>query len=437
MYDGGSRIALIEDDPVMGGSLAQRLRLERYDVAWHRTGHEGLSALRAARADAVICDVRLPDTDGETLYAELRPLVQNAPVIFITGFGEIDQAVRLVKAGASDYLTKPFEVQQLLARLAELVRPSPGVLGGSASMRLAEATLRRVADLDSTLLVTGESGVGKEVAARLVHSVSVRSGRPFVAVNCAAIPDNLIESEMFGHERGAFTGAERLHEGYLERARNGTLFLDEVGDLPLATQTKLLRVLQGREFERLGGKRPLRLDARVICATHRDLPAMVLDGRFREDLYYRIAVIPVHVAPLRERRADIVPLLRVAVAEFAASFGRPIHGLSRESELRAERYAWPGNVRELRNRAERAVALGAGHAVTAADLFPETAPVEDVLPESSSLSAVKLDAERRHIERVLAATGGQVEEAARRMDISRSALFEKLKRYRSESTIPD
>ena len=437
MAERAAHVALIEDDPVMGGSLAQRLRLEKYDVAWHRTGQDGLVALRARRADAIVCDIRLPDTDGETLFGALRPVATNAPVIFITGFGEIDQAVRLVKAGAADYLTKPFEVQALLARLSELVRPSTGVLGSSASMRLLEATLHRVADLDSTLLVTGESGVGKEVAARLVHSQSSRSSRPFMAVNCAAIPDSLIESELFGHERGAFTGADRAHEGYLERARNGTLFLDEVGDLPPATQTKLLRVLQGREFERLGGKRSLRLEARVICATHRDLLAMVRDGQFREDLYYRIAVIPVGIPPLRERRADILPLLTRAVAEFAASFARTVHGLSRDAEQWAETHPWPGNVRELRNRAERAVALATGHTITAADLFPETAMAGDAPLELSSLAAVRLEAERRHIERVLASTGGQVEEAARRMGVSRSVLFDKLKRHRAESGIPD
>ena len=431
------RITLIEDDPVMGGSLVQRLTLERYKVGWHRTGRDGMAALRADGADIVICDIRLPDMDGEALYAALRPAVPDAPVIFITGYGEIDQAVRLVKAGASDYITKPFEVPALLGRLAELVRPAGGVLGASPSMRSAEATLRRVADLDSTLLVTGESGVGKEVAARLVHSASPRSSKPFVAVNCAAIPDALIESELFGYERGAFTGADRAHEGYLERVKAGTLFLDEIGDLPLATQTKLLRVLQEREFARLGGKRPLRLEARVVCATHRDLPAMIREGRFREDLYYRIAVIPVQIAPLRERPSDILPLLRHAVAEFASSFGRPVHGLSADAERQAIAHSWPGNVRELRNRAERAVALAAGHAVTSADLFPDARPFETPSATLTSLAAVRLDAERRHIEHTLQETGGQVEEAARRLGVSRSALFEKLKQLRLASRTLD
>ncbi len=427
----GPSIALIEDDTVMGGSLLQRLTLEQYRVTWHRTGKDALDALRESVADAVLCDVRLPDMDGEALYSALRSYQPMPPTIFITGFGEIDQAVRLVKAGAADYLTKPFEVRALLERLAELVPQgrASGLLGPSQAMRLVEATLRRVASLDSTLLITGESGVGKEVAARLAHSASSRSTEPFVAVNCAAIPDALIESELFGHERGAFTGADRAHQGYLERVRKGTLFLDEVGDLPLPTQTKLLRVLQEREFSRLGAERPLRLEARVVCATHRDIQAMVRDGRFRQDLFYRLAVIPIAIPPLRARRNDILPLLRSAVAEFAASFERQVRGIGSDAEHEAESYDWPGNVRELRNRAERAVALLTGHTVQVIDLFPDASsrPMEELLP---SLAAVRLAAEHRHIAKALESTGGQVEEAARRLGISRSAMFEKLKRLR-------
>ena len=425
-------VVLIEDDPVMGGALTQRLALERYRVDWHRTGREAMDALRTHQADAIVCDIRLPDIGGEDLYAALRSSQPAAPVIFVTAYGEIDQAVRLVKAGAADYLTKPFEVRVLLERLAGLMPADAvaGVMGPSPAMRMVEATLRRVAGLDSTLLITGESGVGKEVAARLTHSASDRAAEPFVAVNCAAIPDNLIESELFGHERGAFTGAERTHQGYLERAGKGTLFLDEVGDLPSATQTKLLRVLQEREFTRLGAQRSQRLAARVICATHRDLQALVRDGRFREDLFYRIAVIPVAIPPLRQRRDDILPLLRAAVGEFSESFARPVYGISPDAEHLAEEHAWPGNVRELRNRAERAVALSSAPTIQAADLFPESParPSGDVLP---SLAEVRLQAEHRHIARVLEATGGQVEEAARRLRISRSAMFEKLKRLRA------
>jgi DNA-binding NtrC family response regulator len=427
------RIALIEDDPVMGGALSQRLKLEGYTVDWQRAGLEALAVLRREPADAVVCDIRLPDIEGEEVFASLQEMAPGLPVMFVTAYGGIDQAVRLVKAGAADYLTKPFEVRVLLDRLADLVRPTTatGVLGVSDQMRALEVMLRRVAGLDSTLLITGESGVGKEIAARFAHAASPRSAAPFVAVNCAAIPDALIESELFGYERGAFTGAERAHEGYLARAGSGTLFLDEIGDLLPVTQAKLLRVLQEREFMRLGAARPQRLNARVMCATHRDLPRMVREGRFREDLYYRVAVIPLWIPPLRERPMDIIPLLRAAVTEFAAAFDRSLRGLSAEAERAAQAYPWPGNVRELRNRAERAVALAGGSVVTGGDLFPDRAATPIGGSPPRSLAQVRDEAERHYIERVLDESGGHVEEAARRLGVSRSALFEKLRRRRS------
>jgi DNA-binding NtrC family response regulator len=425
-------VALIEDDPVMGGALVQRLILEGYRVAWSRTGREALASLAAEPPHAVVCDIRLPDLSGEAVFAALRPTLPDTPVLFVTGHAGIDQAVRLVKAGAADYLEKPFEVRVLLARLAELIRPpaATGALGVSAAMRRVEATLRRVAELDSTLLLTGESGVGKEVAARFVHDVSGRQARPFVAVNCAAIPDTLIESALFGHERGAFTGAERAHTGVFEEAADGTLFLDEIGDLPAATQTKLLRVVQERAFVRLGATRPIALRARLVCATHVDLPAAVAAGKFRQDLYYRLAVIPVDLPPLRARTDDILPLLRAFVMEFTLAFARDLRGIAAEAEQLALAHPWPGNVRELRNRVERAVALAGGPMLQAADLFPEhalQAALETVLP---SLADAVADAERRHIDRALAEAGGRVEDAARLLGVSRSTLFEKIRRLR-------
>jgi DNA-binding NtrC family response regulator len=425
-------IALIEDDPVMGGALAQRLVLEGYDVRWSRTGREALAGLAAAPPHAVVCDIRLPDISGEDLFAAIRPALPDTPVIFVTGHAGIDQAVRLVKSGAADYLAKPFEVQLLLARLAELARPpaATGALGVSAAMQRIEATLRRVANLDSTLLITGESGVGKEVAARFVHDISARQQRPFVAVNCAAIPETLIESELFGHEKGAFTSADRAHDGYFQRAGDGTLFLDEIGDLPPGTQTKLLRVVQERAFTRLGSTRPVAMPARLVCATHVDLQAAVAAGRFRQDLYFRLAVIPVAVPPLRDRTEDILPLLRGFVMEFTVAFARDLRAIATEAERMALAHPWPGNVREMRNRAERAVALAAGPLVQPADLFPEAAlpgAIDTVLP---SLADAVADAERRHIDRALAEAGGRVEEAARLLGVSRSTLFEKIRRMR-------
>lgn len=427
------RVGLVEDDPVMGGSLAQRLSLEGYHVDWRRAGREAIAALAVRPPEAMICDIRLPDLSGEDVFNALRPRMAGVPFIFITGYGQIDQAVRLVKAGATDYLAKPFDVSALLDRLSSLLRDdaTTGQLGGSPAMRRVESTLRRVGDLDSTLLLGGESGVGKEVAARLTHAISRRSASPFVAVNCAAIPDTLMESELFGHEKGAFTGADRLHEGYLERARDGTLFLDEIGDLSHSTQTRLLRVLQERAFSRLGSVRPIPLRARVICATHVDLPKAVEAGRFRKDLYYRIAVIRLEIPPLRARRVDILPLIHLFVAEFAGAFGRDIQGITPDAEQCVVAYDWPGNVRELRNRVECAVALAETPWLASEMLFPDASEPQSLETLLPSLSSVMARAERHHIERALAETKGQVEQAAKLLGISRSTLFEKLRRFRA------
>ena len=310
-----------------------------------------------------------------------------------------------MKAGAADYLAKPFDISVLLGRLSNLILDDsePGQLGCSPAMRRIEATLRRVADLDSTLLIGGETGVGKEVAARLAHAVSRRSASPFVAVNCAAIPDTLIESELFGHDKGAFTGADRLHEGYFERARDGTIFLDEIGDLPLGTQTRLLRVLQERAFHRLGSARPMPLRARVICATHVALPKAIEAGRFRRDLYYRIAVIPLDIPPLRERRPDILPLIRLFIAEFSEAFGRSIQGVTAEAEYCALEYDWVGNVRAgARCTGPSALSRWQRRAWISQDLvIPRDVasgqPMEAMLLK---LSSVVARAERHHIERV-------------------------------------
>jgi DNA-binding NtrC family response regulator len=427
------RIALIEDDPVMGGSLEQRLTLEGYHVDWQRAGRDAITALTIDRPAATICDIRLPDLSGEEVFAALHPHMPEIPFIFVTAYADVDQAVRLVKAGATDFMTKPFEVSHLLERLSHLLPQlsGNGALGNTPVMRSLEATLRRVADLDSILLIGGESGAGKEVAARFAHGISKRAKAPFVAVNCAAIPETLIESELFGHDKGAFTGADRAHEGYLERARDGTIFLDEIGDLPSGTQTRLLRVIEERAFCRLGSGRPTPLRARIICATHVDLPQAIEAGRFRKDLYYRIAVIPLTVPPLRERRADILRLLNLFVADFTAAFGRDVRGVTPEAERIVGLYDWPGNVRELRNRAERAVALAEGPWLTPEALFPDAitpAPLEECLP---SLSRVLAEAERRHITKAIAEAGGSVEQAAKLLGVSRSTLFEKLRRQRA------
>ncbi|MGF1630334.1 MAG: sigma-54-dependent transcriptional regulator [Kiloniellaceae bacterium] len=436
----GCRIGVVEDDPVMGESLLQRLSLEGCHVDWWTTGREAIAGLRKLEHDLVICDIRLPDMDGGTLFREAVSEENAPPFFFITAYGEIDQAVALMRAGASDYLTKPFAMDDFLGRVKALLgrkerlEVSEPTLGTSDAMRGVEHLLRRVADLDSALLITGETGAGKEVCARFVHQISPVSSQPFMAVNCAAIPDDLLESELFGHEKGAFTGAQARHLGYAERAKAGVLFLDEVGDMPLPLQAKLLRLLEHRSFYRVGGERPVRFEARLVCATNQDLEAAVRRGDFREDLFFRINVIPVAVPPLRERQADISMLLHRFVHDFAALMGREVEGVSALAEEAALAHDWPGNVRELRNRVERAVALARGAWIMPGDLFPEVGRWrEGTVSEMASLAEVKDAAERRQILRALQATEGQVMKAAELLGVSRTTLWEKMRRLKIEA----
>lgn len=425
-----ARVALVEDDPIMGESLIQWLGVEGYRAEWWRTGSDAVQGLARAKPDLVICDIRLPDMSGEEVFRAAAPTLGQTPVLFITAFGDIDQAVRLMRAGADDYVTKPFDVQELMKRVRDLVNRRAGVgkttMGVSDSMRRVEATLRRIADVQSAVLLTGESGVGKEVAARFLHAMSVHRKAPFVAVNCAAIPDNLLESEIFGHEKGAFTGAHARHEGFAERAGDGILFLDEVFDLPLALQAKLLRLLQERRFLRVGGERMLDFRARVITATNADPEMRVKEGRFREDLFYRINVIPIAVPPLRDRPDDILLLARKFLEECAGSLDRPARRFSPGAEEEALSYTWPGNVRELRNRIERAVALAEGPIIGAGDLFPERGLRGD--DEGGSLAQAREGAERRRIITALNEANNDVTVAAERLGVSRSTLFEKIRK---------
>ena len=430
-----AQIAVVEDDPIMGESLLQRLTLEGYDARWWQTGAAAVEGLRQRRADLVVCDIRLPDMNGEEVFHQALPDLIGSPVLFITGFGSIDQAVRLIRAGADDYLTKPFQMDEFLARIDHLLLQrgqgelvAAPVLGESIPMRRIEAMLRRIADIDSTLLLMGESGVGKEVAARFAHEISFRAKAPFVAVNCAAIPPNLIESELFGHERGAFTGAHSRHEGYAERARDGVLFLDEISELSPPLQAKLLRLVQDRTFFRVGGERPVPFRARLVCATNADLEARIQDGRFRDDLYFRINVIAVTVPPLRDRPEDVGPLLRHYTAYFAEALKSDVRGVTSRAETMASGHSWPGNVRELRNRVERAVALAGGPWLDPADLFPDLVPRELVPEFLPSLANVVDAAQRQHIQAMLQRSGGQLKKTAELLGISRTTLWEKMRR---------
>jgi DNA-binding NtrC family response regulator len=414
----------------MGESLIQWLGVEGYRAEWCRTGSEAVQGLARAKPDIVICDIRLPDMSGEEVFRAAARTLGQTPVLFITAFGDIDQAVRLMRAGADDYVTKPFDIRELMRRVRDLVGRRAGAgettLGVSDSMRRIEASLRRIADVPSSVLLTGESGVGKEIAARFLHAMSAQRKAPFVAVNCAAIPDNLLESEIFGHEKGAFTGAHARHEGFAERAGDGILFLDEVFDLPLGLQAKLLRLLQDRRFLRVGGERMLDFRARVITATNADPETRVREGRFREDLFYRVNVIPIAIPALRERPDDILPLARKFLEECAGALDRPARRFSPGAEEEALAYAWPGNVRELHNRIERAVALADGPTICTGDLFPERGLRNEI--EGGSLAQAREGAERRRIATALEEANGDVTAAAERLGVSRSTLFEKIRK---------
>ena len=432
-------IAVVDDDPIMGESLQRALELEGWRVVWWHTGKQAVEGMPTLCPDLVLCDIRLPDMTGEEVFRAANARSLATPFIFMTAFGQIDQAVALVRAGAHDYLSKPFELASLFPKARDILSlrvrdGAQGALGVSPSMRRIEALLRRLAPRSLPILFTGETGSGKEVCARFLHQVSPAAGEPFMAVNCAAIPAELLESELFGHERGAFSGAHQRHLGYAERARGGILFLDEIAATPLALQSKMLRVLEERSFHRVGGEAGVPLKARIVCATSENLAEQTRRGAFREDLLYRINAVTVELPPLRERAEDISWLLSRYFALFAEQAEVSLRGISSLAEDAALTHPWRGNVRELRNRVERAVNLATGPWLMPADIFPELrrASIDEadaILP----LAAVRDAAEKRQIERVLRETGGQIIEAAKRLEISRTTLWEKMHRYRIEA----
>lgn len=432
-----NRIGLIEDDPIMGASIMQRLELENLKAVWWKSGKEALAGMGAGDAglDVVVCDIRLPDMSGEDIFRKLAGERTHPPFMFITGFGEIDQAVRLMRLGASDYVTKPFvmdeflmRVRQNLSGIADGISGQAPVLGISPAMRKIEETITQYAQTRLPVLITGETGVGKELCANLLHQQSGHKTGPVMAVNCAAIPAELLESEIFGHEKGAFSGASRRHLGYAERAGNGTLFLDEIGDMPLALQAKLLRLIDQRQFTRLGGEEMIPFKACIVAATHHDLTDLIRQKRFREDLYFRLSVLPLHIPPLRSRTDDIPWLLDRLVEDACRRQDKETPGLSSAAEEASINYTWPGNVREMRNRVERAIALGNSGWITPQDLFPDLAVANTPTEAFSTLQDARDTAEKRQIERALAKTGGQIIGAAKLLGISRTTLWEKMNR---------
>ena len=446
-------LLIVEDDRDLRDALCATLELAGYLVTPAADGGEALEVMQRHQVGLVISDIQMQPMDGLGLLREVRQSHPEVPVVLMTAYGDIENAVAAMRAGASDYLAKPFEPVSLLQlveryRRRDVAPDDAGVIAADSKSVALLAMAQRVAAAATTVLLTGESGCGKEVLARYIHRHSERADRPFVAINCAAIPDNLLEATLFGHERGAFTGANQAQAGKFEQAQGGTLLLDEIAELPLPLQAKLLRVLQEREVERVGGKKAIALDIRVIATTNRDLRACVAAGTFRADLFYRLNVIPLHIVPLRERAADIVPLARSVVARHAKAQGRPLARLSPEAERRLLAHAWAGNVRELENVLQRAVILSPDDLIEAAQLdlaeaeAPAAAPVasaqgaECQAETAAAGAAMDMKAlERAHIMETLLAVDGSRKLAVQRLGISERTLRYKLQQYRLEGEL--
>jgi two-component system nitrogen regulation response regulator GlnG len=464
------KLLVVDDEPNVLYSIEKAFRSETLDVTGAQSGHQGLELLRRLRPDAVILDVRLGDMSGLDLFDRIRAIDSRLPVVIITAYGSTETAIEAMKRGALEYLLKPVDLHQLrevVDRALELSRmrhvpavvpddPDPSgeaerILGTSAAMQEVYKAIGRVAPRDVTVLITGESGTGKELVARAIYHHSGRVAAPFLALNCAAIPETLLESELFGHEKGAFTGAERTRVGKFEQAHGGTLFLDEIGDMSPATQAKLLRVLQEQRFERLGGGRTIQTDVRLIAATNKDLDREVAEGRFRRDLYYRLNVFAIHLPPLRERPEDISLLTEHFLRAFGRALGRSVHSVTPEAQQRLARYAWPGNVRQLQSVVKYALIQAAGDVLTL-DCLPEnlraspaalpslTGPAEAGLPvvadlterllragESDIYRTVLRSVDRVVLEAVLRHVGGNQVKASELLGISRTTLRAKLR----------
>ncbi len=439
-------ILIVDDEAFLRDQLERILGEEGYRVHGVDTGAAALDLADREPVDLVLLDLNLPDVHGIEVLRELKARDPDLLIIVITGYGSVESAVQSLKLGAYDYVKKPFkadaiklivrlalETQRLRRRVRALGEraeaPGPVVAESEAMRRVLRQAASVAGHPDTTVLLTGESGTGKEVVARLIHHRSSRSGGPFLAVNCAAIPASILESELFGHEAGAFTDARRPREGLLEAADGGTVFLDEIGDMDLGLQAKLLRFLETRRIRRLGGVRETEVDVRIVAATNQDLKEAIRERRFREDLYYRLNVFPIHIPPLRERPDDVVPLARHFLAYFGRKFHRDLHEIAPEAQARLRAYPWPGNVREVRNLMERLAITCTGQVLRAEDLPEEfrepgrPAPARWVLPpEGCDLEAVERELARSLILQALERSGGNVSRAARLLGLARSTL---------------
>lgn len=447
------KVLLVEDDRALREALGDTLELGGYSFRAVDSAEAALRALEQEPFALMVSDVNMPGMDGHALQMLVRQRYPQVPVLLMTAFGAVERAVEAMRQGAVDYLVKPFEPKVLLGLVARHAcgqlndRGMPGPVAVEPASRQLLALATRVAQSDSTVLVSGESGTGKEVLARFIHQQSPRAAKPFIAINCAAIPDNMLEATLFGHEKGAFTGAIATQPGKFELAEGGTLLLDEISEMPLALQAKLLRVLQEREVERVGGRKPIALDIRVIATTNRDLVGEVRSGRFREDLFYRLSVFPLAWPALRDRPADIVPLAERLLANHALKMRQPSAKLTAEARQCLVNHVWPGNVRELDNAIQRALILQQGGLIRPDDLcltavagFASlSSNAVDVTPEPSSLSTsdpagvLGDDLRRREYELILEtlrAERGRRKETADRLGISARTLRYKLAQMR-------
>ena len=449
-------VLIVDDEPLNVDLLEQELAAAGYRTLSAGSGEEAIAKAAKAAPDLVLLDVMMAGLDGYAVCERLKAAeaTRAIPVIFLTALTDTFEKVRAFSAGAVDYVTKPFEPEELLARVGthialrreieahrrsrstvqylmeEIRSDRDAMVGDSPALRRVLEQIAQVSTTDSTVLIQGETGTGKELVARAIHERSPRRERPLVKVNCAALPRDLVESELFGHEKGAFTGATQQRRGRFELADGGTLFLDEAGELPLEAQAKLLRVLQEREFDRVGGTRSLRTDVRVIAATNRDLHARVAAGGFRADLYYRLNVFPILVPALRERRDDIPGLVRHFAAKAARKLGRTLDGISPAFVERAGVHDWPGNIRELENLVERAIIMSNGGVLDAVELFSPASPSEKA-PSVAAGDATLEEMERAHIRRVLESTRWAIEGergAARILGLNPSTLRGRLRK---------
>jgi DNA-binding NtrC family response regulator len=444
------RVAVLDDEQRMVDVLRMMLTRDGYDVEGFVRSEDALEAIAERPVDVLVTDLRMPGPDGLEVLRRARAIVPDLPVILVTAHATVQTAIAALREGAFDYVEKPFDNDELKALIRRAVdlgrlgrenrylraelrsRYAPDrVVAESAAMRQVLDLVRRAARSRSTVLISGESGTGKELVARAVHYESDRVGKPFVAVNCKALAPGVLESELFGHERGAFTGADRARPGLFERAAGGTLFLDEIGEIDRDFQGKLLRALQERSVQRVGGDTERQVDVRAVAATNRDLRVEVAEGRFREDLYFRLAVIPIHIPPLRERREDVLPLARHFLAKTNAELGRRVTGWTAEVEAYFVRHSWPGNTRELENAIERGVVLARGTHIELADLLlqPSSEGASAAEEMDGTLQAFLERAAADRIRAVLAEAGGVRAEAARRLGMDRTTLYRLMRKY--------